>query len=126
MDLLIKFIKFGTVGFSGVIVDFGTTFIVKEILKVQKYIANTLGFTLAATSNYILNRIWTFRSKDPKILLQYGKFFTISVVGLILNNSIVYLLHGRINFNFYFAKAVATVVVTLWNFFANYKFTFKK
>ncbi len=126
MDLLIKFIKFGVVGSTGVIVDFGTTFIMKEILKIQKYIANSFGFTLAATSNYILNRIWTFRSKDPEILLQYGKFFVISVIGLLLNNSIIYLLHGRVNFNFYISKAMATVIVTFWNFFANYRFTFKK
>lgn len=125
MDLILKFIKFSIVGFTGVIVDFGTTFIAKEKLKIQKYIANSVGFTLAATNNYILNRIWTFQSKDPEILLQYGKFFIISIVGLLLNNLIVYLLHGRAKLNFYISKGFAIVVVTLWNFFANYKFTFR-
>ncbi|MEN3038219.1 MAG: GtrA family protein [Candidatus Kryptonium sp.] len=125
MDLILKFIKFSIVGFTGVIVDFGATFIAKEKLKIQKYIANSIGFTLAATNNYILNRIWTFQSKDPEILLQYGKFFIISVIGLLLNNLIVYLLHGRTKLNFYISKGFAILVVTLWNFLANYKFTFR-
>lgn len=125
MDLILKFIKFSIVGFTGVIVDFSATFIAKEKLKIQKYIANSIGFTLAATNNYILNRIWTFQSKDPEILLQYGKFFIISVIGLLLNNLIVYLLHGRTKLNFYISKGFAILVVTLWNFLANYKFTFR-
>ncbi|CUS88396.1 Putative flippase GtrA (transmembrane translocase of bactoprenol-linked glucose) [Candidatus Kryptobacter tengchongensis] len=125
MELIFKFIKFSIVGFTGVIVDFSVTFISKEKLKIQKYIANSLGFTLAATNNYILNRIWTFQSKDPAVLVQYGKFFLISLIGLLLNNLIVYLFHGRIKLNFYISKGFATIAVTLWNFFANYKFTFR-
>ncbi len=125
IDLLIKFIKFSVVGFTGVFVDFGTTFILKEKIKIQKYIANSIGFTLAATNNYILNRIWTFQSTDPHVLAQYGKFFVISLIGLIINNSVVYILHGKGKINFYISKGFAVIVVTLWNFFANYKFTFK-
>ena len=49
---LLKFIKFCLVGFSGVFVDFGFTFLFKEVFKVQKYVANAIGFTIAATSNY--------------------------------------------------------------------------
>jgi len=46
-DVAFKFVKFGVVGFSGVIVDFGFTYICKEWLKIQKYIANAVGFTIA-------------------------------------------------------------------------------
>jgi len=49
----------------------------------------------------------------------------VSAVGLVLNNSIIYLLKERFGFNFYVAKLVATAVVLLWNFWANLQFTFK-
>ena len=124
MAFLFKFIKFGIVGFSGLFVDFGITYIFKEWLKIQKYIANSIGFTAAATSNYVLNRVWTFRSQDPNIALEYTEFLLISLVGLGLNNLILWVIHSRLGMNFYLSKLFAIGVVTIWNFLANYYITF--
>jgi putative flippase GtrA len=121
---LLKFIKFSLVGFSGVFVDFGTTFVCKEILKIQKYVANTFGFTLAATSNYIMNRIWTFQSSNPNVVLEFSRFFMIALIGLGINLAIIWAMTGKFKVNFYVSKAVATVVVTLWNFLINAYYTF--
>ena len=123
---ILKFIKFGIVGLSGVIVDFGTTYMCKEWLRIQKYVANSIGFTVAASSNYILNRIWTFRSQNPEVAREYTEFFVISLVGLGLANLIVYMIHGKMKQNFYLSKLFAIGVVTIWNFFANYYITFAK
>ena len=122
--LVQRFIKFCLVGGSGVAVDFGITFVGKELLRLNKYVANSLGFACAATSNYILNRIWTFASTDPHVAEQYMRFIGFSLVGLAINNTIIYLLHGRMRWNFYLVKLSATGVVTFWNFFMNYLFTF--
>ncbi|WP_281616070.1 GtrA family protein [Flammeovirga sp. SubArs3] len=119
-----KFIKFGVVGFSGLFVDFGITYLVKDILKGHKYLANSLGFIFAATSNYILNRIWTFESNATDVGVQYIKFFSVSLVGLLFSNAIIWILHEKVKMNFYLAKVVAIGVVVIWNFFANLLFTF--
>jgi putative flippase GtrA len=119
-----KFLKFGLVGFSGLIIDFGITYFFKEKLKISKYLSNSLGFLVATGSNYCLNRYWTFHNQDPRYVLQFGKFFMISLVGLALSNSIIYLLHDKLKWNFYLAKTCAVVFVSLWNFFANYLYTF--
>lgn len=121
---LFKFLKFGIVGFSGVFIDFGTTYACKEWLKIQKYIANSIGFTVAASSNYLFNRIWTFKSQDPEIAREYIEFFIISLVGLGLTNLIVWMIHGKMKQNFYLSKLFAIAVVTIWNFLANYYITF--
>ena len=124
-DLIFKFLKFGVVGFSGVFVDFGTTWLLKDKLGVNKYTANSIGFMLAVVSNYILNRIWTFQDTNPDIAIQFGKFLLIALVGLAINNGIIYLLTERkMKVNFYVAKILATGVVTFWNFGANVLFTF--
>jgi putative flippase GtrA len=123
--LLYKFLKFGTVGISGMAVDFGITYLFKEKVKVNKYIANTLGFFSAASSNFILNRIWTFQSGDPAVTSQYFRFLVIAIVGVLFSNAIIYLLHERFKWNFYLAKLISIGVVLFWNFFANYFFTFK-
>lgn len=123
-DFLIKFIKFGVVGASGLIVDFGFTILCKEVLRIQKYVSNAIGFTLAASSNYILNRIWTFESKNPAIGLEFTEFFLVSLIGLGINTLILYALVSKYQKNFYISKAIAIAVVTLWNFFVNALFTF--
>jgi len=125
IPVIIKFLKFGIVGFTGVFVDFGITFLLKETLKVHKYIANSIGFTLAAITNYLLNRIWTFNSSNPEFISEFLMFFAIALVGLAINNLLVYLLSEmKYKLNFYFAKAFATVVIFIWNFLMNYFLTF--
>jgi len=119
-----KFIKFVLVGFSGLFVDFGFTYLFKEKVKLQKYLANALGFILAASSNYFLNRVWTFQSENPQILVEYSEFILISLIGLGINTLILWLIVSKFRWNFYFSKLFAIGFVTIWNFLANAFITF--
>lgn len=122
--LISKFIKFGVVGCSGMIIDFGTTYLCKEILKINKFISNCIGFILAATSNYFLNRSWTFGSENEQIATQYAQFMIVSTIGLGINSLALYLLNEKAKLNFYFSKLIAIAITTIWNFFGNLLFTF--
>ncbi len=124
MTLIYKLIKFCVVGFSGMIIDFGITWICKEKLRINKYVSNSIGFILAASSNYIWNRLWTFESKDSGITKEYASFLIVSTIGLALNNLCLYLFTDKLKINFYISKVMAIAIVTLWNFFMNYYFTF--
>jgi putative flippase GtrA len=123
-EFFFKLLKFGIVGFSGLFVDFGITYISKEKLKIQKYVSNSMGFIAAASSNYYLNRIWTFHSRDPEIFFEYSQFMFISLIGLAINNLVLWLIITRLKWNFYLSKLIAIAVVTLWNFGANLLITF--
>jgi len=123
--VLLKFLKFCVVGFSGMIIDFGTTWLLKEKARVNKYIANSTGFILAATSNYIWNRVWTFQSENSQIAVEYLSFILISIAGLGINNLVIYLLNDKLKFNFYLSKLLAVGVVTIWNFIMNFIITFR-
>ncbi|CEA16848.1 putative membrane protein [Fermentimonas caenicola] len=125
IELIIKFLKFGIVGLSGTAIDFLFTWICKEKLKWNKFISNSIGFSIAATSNYILNRIWTFESNNPEVSREYLSFFFISSIGLALNNLFVFLFNEKLKFNFYLSKAFAITLVAIWNFIPNYLFTFR-
>ena len=124
--LIFKFLKFCTVGFSGMLVDFGATWILKEKVKINRYVANTCGFILAASSNYFLNRVWTFESQNKQIATEYLSFFTIALIGLGINNLLLWILSDKMKFNFYLSKLIAIGIVTLWNFGMNFLFTFAK
>ena len=121
----LQFLKFAVVGFSGVFVDFGITWLFKEKVKLNKYVSNAIGFICAATSNYILNRIWTFESDNADVATEYGKFMLVSAIGLGINSLTLYLLTDKLKWNFYVSKIFAIGAATLWNFFANLLFTFK-
>ena len=122
--LVLKFLKFSAVGASGVFVNFGVTWFFKEICKLNKYVSNILGFVFAASTNYLLNRWWTFQSTNPQVGTEYAKYFLISLVGLGIDTLTVYLLNGKLKWNFYLSKVFAVGASTLWNFFGNLLFTF--
>ena len=117
--LLLKFLKFGVVGATGLVIDFTITFLLKEQLKVNKYVSNSIGFIVAASTNYF------FGNTQPNISIQYFIFIVISLIGLFLSTAIVGLLHERMKLNFYRAKLIAIGVVMSWNFTANLLFTFR-
>ena len=121
---LFKFLKFCVVGVTGTVVDFGLTWICKEKIKIPKFVANAIGFVVAATSNYFLNRWWTWGSTNSQVGVEYTKFFAVSLIGLGLNTLILYILHEKMKVNFWVSKVFATGVVMIWNFLANNFFTF--
>ena len=141
-NIIWKFIKFGIVGFSGAIVDYGFLILFIEVFHWPDLVANAGSFTLAATSNYFLNRIWTFRSKDKEVGKEYLKFFIVSLIGLGISTLTIYLLELALpdwsatvgkGFHFiifikyfYILKLIAIAVTMLWNFFGHLLFTFKK
>ncbi len=138
--LILKFLKFGVVGASGMVVDFAVLILMRDVVGLPDLWANTVSFTTAATTNYILNRIWTFRSQDKQVGVEYLKFLGVSIIGLGINNGVLYLssllwpeaysssitLLGMNIDVFYIFKLVAIAITTLWNFFGNMLFTFKE
>ena len=127
---LFKFVKFGIVGASGMLVHGGVLYLLRDVAHINTFIANTAGFITAATTNYLLNRIWTFRSKERQVGVEYLKFILVSVVGLGINNATLWA-GGRLlpawndDWRFYILWVVAVGVTTLWNFFGNMLFTFR-
>ncbi|MDR2622235.1 MAG: GtrA family protein [Dysgonamonadaceae bacterium] len=121
---ILKFLKFCAVGFCGMGIDFGSTWLLREKAKINSYVANSCGFIIAASCNYLLNRWWTFASNNPQIAREYFSFFAISLFGLGLNNLTIWVLSKKYNLNFYFSKLLAIGLVTIWNFCMNLFFTF--
>ena len=123
MDI-IRFFRFGLVGSLGLCIDFCITWIFKEKIGANKYLSNGFGFVIAATSNYFLNKYFTFQNVDTEVIQQFFCFIGIALAGLGFNLGILYCLQTYSKINFYVSKLIATAIVFLWNFFANSWFTF--
>ena len=82
--LLASFIRFGTVGASGFVVDTTTVYILKSTIGL--YWAGGASYLVAATWTWWFNRQWTFRGQgDGTLVRQWLKFLAANTAGLILN-----------------------------------------
>ena len=125
MQWFFKLIKFGIVGFLGLCIDFGITYMLKEKLRVNKYIANTCGFSVAVVNNFCLNKFWTFNNTNTAAWkLQLARFVLFALIGLGINNVLLYFFHEKLNIKFYQAKGFSIVCVFFWNFFTNLLYNF--
>ena len=112
------------VGLVGFLTDMIVTFSLKNKVKINMYVANTIGFLCGCAINYTLNKLWTFNDNNDDIINQFTRYVTISVGGLFIVNMLIYIFTNKMKVNFLIAKISSVVVVSIWNFIMNYCFTF--
>lgn len=84
LALLAQFMAFGCVGLVGLVVDTITVYSLRHSLGL--YGAGMVAFFIAATSNWALNRIWTFRGEHAGALHhQWFRFLLANAFGFVLN-----------------------------------------
>lgn len=116
--------KYIIVGFIATIIDFGVLFLLTDLVGLYYLASASISFVLAAAFNYYFNRTWTFQSTGKR-RKQLPVFFTIAILGLILNNNIIYASVEQFNLHYLLGKALATGIVIFWNFFGNKYLTFR-
>ena len=89
-------------------------------------VAATCSFLVAVTSNYIWNRLWTFREHRGHVGIQGMRFFLVSVAALGANLIVLHLLVVYAGLDKLPAQAVAIVVVTPLNFIGNKLWSFRR
>ena len=125
MILINVLLKFSLIGIIGVVINFLITFLLKEYLKVYKYVSNSFGYLIAISFNFLANKFFTFKSDSSEIYDEVIKFIIVTSIGILINHIVVYLLTEKKNMNFYFSKIAAVIVVFIWNFTLHSIFTFK-
>jgi dolichol-phosphate mannosyltransferase len=119
-----QYAKFVFVGGLGTLVNLAVLFLWTDIVQAKltfsninpMYIGVTLAFITAATHNYILNRVWTFRSRQKIIAVQYSQFILVSVIGYMLNILFFYIFWERWGTYYIFSQLLAIFLASLWNF----------
>ena len=79
-----QFLRFGVVGTVGVVIDTATVYATRGALGL--YGAGIAGYVTAATGNWLLNRIWTFRGQGSgPAHRQWAMFMLANLGGFVLN-----------------------------------------
>jgi dolichol-phosphate mannosyltransferase len=122
----VQLFQFAVVGASGYVINLIVFAFLTEATEIQHTLAAVGAFCVAVTNNFVLNRIWTFRSQGARgdhAGFQAARFFTVSLAGLAVNLVVLNLLveAGLAELP---AQAIAVAVATPVNFIGNKLWTF--
>jgi putative flippase GtrA len=117
--------KFCSVGASGYVVNLAVYYLLWRKAGQSVYLAATGSFIVAATSNYLWNRFWTFRDQRSHFALQGMRFFAVSALAYGANLGLLWV-GLKVGFGEFSAQACAIVLVTPVNFLGNKLWSFRK
>jgi dolichol-phosphate mannosyltransferase len=118
---VLRFVRFGLVGGSGVLVNSLTLFLLHDEFALGLTRSMVVAITLAILNNFMWNNFWTFKTTgiQSRRLIQ---FVVISLIGMVVNVVVANLLvaHGM---HYAAANLVGIALATAWNFYANVRWT---
>ena len=115
--LIGQILKFSVVGGSAFIIDYGILIIMTEVFRVDYLVSSGFSFTVSVVFNYIMSIKWVFnvektRNKKQEMLL----FFLFSIIGLGINQIIMWIMVDKFGVFYMISKIGATIVVMIYNF----------
>ncbi len=122
-QLIAQFMKFGIVGVIAFVIDYGLMVLLTELFGVNYLVSATISFTVSVIFNYLASMRYVFRHKENMSRRrEFVIFVVLSVIGLGINNGLMWLGTGLLGISYLITKLVATAVVMLWNFVTRKKF----
>jgi dolichol-phosphate mannosyltransferase len=122
----IQLAKFGVVGLSGYVVNLVVYALLLKQAGVHYLLAATVSFLVAATNNYIWNRLWTFRHQRGHVAYQGLRFLIVAVLAYGANLLVLTGLVEVAGVDKIVAQAIAIVLVTPLNFIGNKLWSFRR
>jgi putative flippase GtrA len=119
---LLRYIFVGGIAYA---VDFGSLFFLTEVVKIHYLISAAIAFILGLLTNYILSIFWVFAKRTlTSKQMEFLIFAIIGLVGLGLNEGIIWFFTALIHFHYLMSKVISAIVVFFWNFFARKRILF--
>ena len=116
-DLLQQFSRYLVVGFLAFVVDFGLLYLLTEFAGIHYLISAAIAFLFGLLVNYCLSRLWVFNRRTLKnVTMEIVVFTGIGIVGLGLNEVIIWFAREKSHFHYLIAKAISAGIVLIWNF----------
>jgi len=122
----IQLAKFGVVGLSGYVVNLVVYALLLKQAGVHYLLAATVSFLVAATNNYIWNRLWTFRHQRGHVAYQGLRFLVVAILAYGANLLVLTGLVEVAGVDKIVAQAIAIVLVTPLNFIGNKLWSFRR
>jgi putative flippase GtrA len=122
----IQLAKFCTVGAIGYAINLAVYKLLLDGAGLYYVVAATGSFLVAATNNYLLNRVWTFREERGHVAYQGLRFLVVSGLAYLANLALLALLVEVAGLGKFVAQAIAIVLVVPVNFVGNKLWSFRR
>lgn len=118
--------KYYAVGASGILVNLGLLYYLTEYGSLWYFLSYALAISVSITSNFILNKFWTFRDSidSQKTIVMYVKFVSVSLVGMAIQLGSVYVLVESLTVYYMLAALISICIAGAINFIINRHWTF--
>lgn len=123
--LVLQYAKFAAVGITSLIVDYVFMVFLTEntAFGLDYFQACAFSYTLSVFVNYVLSMRYVFQGReDMGKVKEASIFFILSLVGLFLNQMIMWIAVEIFQIYYIAAKLLSTLLVTNYNFISRKKF----
>lgn len=125
--VILEFFKFAFVGLLGTFINIIILYLLTEIAGIYYIISAVFAFIIAATNNFFLNKIWTFKEEVKHFLVKkYALFFMVSLTALIVNLFFLYIFTEFLGIYYIISQVLAIGISLIINFLGNKIWTFTK
>ena len=122
-----ELLKFCLVGFLGTIINILLLYLLTEKLNMFYIYSAIIAFAFSVSNNFLLNKIWKFNEKIKiNIYVKYVKYITISILALVVNIIVLFVLTEYLNFYYIVSQIFAILFAMIINFWGNKIWTFQK
>lgn len=121
MKLFVGYVLFA--GFA-TLVDLGLLYSLSEFFHIWYLYSAVFAYFMGMVTNYLLNKYFNFKNKNKQIFMQFGLFGIVALVGLGINQLVLYSLVEFAKLWYISAKIIAIFVGLVWSFYGHKKLTF--
>jgi len=122
---LVQFGRYFVVGGLAFLVDYSFLYIFTESFHFYYLLSAALSFLMGLFVNYFFSCLWVFQTSSEHCSIRFLFFALIGIIGLGLNEFIIWFCTNKLALYYMFSKIIAAVIVFFWNFLARRKLMMK-
>lgn len=110
-----QFVRYFIIGFSGVFLDVGSLYLLREYLHVRPVMAVIINGIFLLNYVFFLNKHWAFKSTGVTHK-QVVRFLILSGVNYAISVTWMYIFNEKMGFNYLLVRVANIALSVAWNF----------
>ncbi len=118
-ESITQFFRYVVTAIIASFLDFSCLYILTEHYHIYYLASAVPAFLVGLVTSYILNITWVFENRRfNDWWFEFGIFTSIGVIGLLLNEVLIWIFTEQAHMHYLVSKALSVLVVFFWNFIA--------